>query len=219
MAGERAASLEALRLYAGQGLGVRLHTRIRAFTCPMQEVVARAPAEGRLLEVGCGHGLFANECALRHPRLHVLGLDPAPDKIRAAASTVGSRPNVRFLEGRIETVGEIGFDCVAILDVLYLVPRAGWGAFLAACRAALRQGGLLLLKEVDVRPRWKFYRCVAQETLSVRLFGLTLGSSFAFAGRAEVQQALAAAGFRDVAVTDLGRGYLTPHVLYEAVAA
>lgn len=219
MSGEWTPSLEALRLYAGQGLGVRLHTRIRALTCPMRELVARVPVEGRLLEVGCGHGLFANECALRHPRLHVLGLDPAPDKIRAAASTVGSRSNVRFLEGRVETAGESGLDCVAVLDVLYLVPRAGWGAFLAACRAALRQGGLLLLKEVDVRPRWKFYRCVAQETFSVRLLGLTLGSGFAFAGRTEMREALAAAGFRNVAVTDLGRGYLTPHVLYEAVAA
>lgn len=219
MSGELAPSLEALRLYAGQGIGVRLHTRIRAFTCPMQALVARAPAEGRLLEVGCGHGLFANECALQKPRLQVLGLDPAPDKIRAAVSTVGSRPNIRFLEGRVETAGESGLDCVAVLDVLYLVPRAGWGVFLGACRAALRQGGLLLLKEVDVRPRWKFYRCLAQETLSVRLLGLTLGGAFAFAGRAEVQQALAAAGFRSVAVTDLGRGYLTPHVLYEAVAA
>jgi len=103
-----------------------------------------------------------------------------------------------------------------VLDVLYLVPRAQWPSFLTACRSVLREGGRLLLKEVDVRPRWKFYRCLLQEALSVRLFGITLGGAFAFAPRAELLAVLEAAGFRDVAVTDLGRGYLTPHVLYEA---
>ena len=182
----------------------------------MPEVLSRAPESGRLLEVGCGHGLFSNACALRSPGLQVLGIDPAPAKIRAAGSSVDGRANVRFQEGRVETLRERGFDCVAILDVLYLVPRGEWGAFLAGCRDALRQGGRLLLKEVDVRPRWKFRRCVLQETVSVRLFGLTLGGEFAFAGRDEMREVLQAAGFRDVSITDLGRGYLTPHVLYEA---
>lgn len=211
--------MEALRLYEGQGLGVRLHTRIRALSCPFEAVVARAPAAGRLLEVGCGHGLFANECALRHPQLQVLGIDPAPSKVRAAAGSVGARGNVRFREGRVDSVGESGFDCVAVLDVLYLVPRDDWSAFLVACRDALRPGGRLLLKEVDVVPRWKFQRCVLQEALSVRVLGLTLGGGFAFAGRDEMRGALAAAGFRDVAVTDLGVGSLTPHVLYDAARA
>jgi len=182
----------------------------------MAEVVARAPERGRLLEVGCGHGLFANSCALGSPELQVLGLDPSPDKIRAATASVGSRGNVRFQQGRLDSLAESGFDCVAILDVLYLVQRAQWPAFLLACREALRPGGLLLLKEVDVRPRWKFHRCVLQETLSVRLLGLTLGSELAFAGRHEMRSLLEDAGFSDLKTTDLSRGYLTPHVLYEA---
>ena len=100
---------------------------------------------------------------------------------------------------------------------VYLVPRTGWAAFLGACRATLRPGGRLLLKEVDVRPRWKFWRCVLQETVSVKLVGLTLGGEFAFASQAEMRGVLTDAGVDAVAVTDLGRGYLTPHVLYEAV--
>jgi hypothetical protein len=63
----------------------------------------------------------------------------------------------------------------------------------------LRQGGRLLLKEVDVRPRWKFRRCVLQETLSVRLLGLTLGGEFAFASKDEMRGVLEAAGFAGVA--------------------
>lgn len=211
--------MKALSLYAGEPLPVRLHTRLRAFTCPMAALVARVPARGRLLEVGCGHGLFANEAALTNPELTVVGVDPSGEKVRWAHRTVAGRGNVRFRMARVEDTPEDGFDMVAVLDVLYLVARKEWPSFLAACRARLRPGGRLLLKEVDVRPRWKFYRCLLQETVSVRLLGITLGGAFAFAPRPEIERLLTAAGFRDVTFTRLDAGYLTPHVLYEATAA
>ncbi|MBN2370870.1 MAG: class I SAM-dependent methyltransferase [Vicinamibacteria bacterium] len=211
--------MKALALYNDMPARVRLHTRIRAWTCPMKHVVERAPAAGRLLEVGCGHGLFANETALRNPRLAVLGIDPDPGKIRWALASIKGRNNVEFRQTRIEDLADGEFDALAILDVLYLVPRVEWKPFLTRCRAALRDGGRLLLKEVDVRPRWKFYRCVLQEQISVRLLGITLGDSFAFAEREEMRRLLEEVGFTRVTTADLQRGRLTPHVLYEAARA
>lgn len=211
--------MEALALYRGLPAGVRIHTRIRAWTCPFAAVLERVPASGRLLEVGCGHGLFANAAALAHPGLDVLGVDPDPGKVRSAEATVGGRGNVRFRGGGLDDVAERGFDAAAVLDVLYLVPRAAWPSFLSGLRDRLRAGGRLLLKDVEPRPRWKFYRCLAQEAVSVRLVGITQGGAFAFADRREMEAMLRGAGFADVAVTGLGRGYLTPHVLYEATRA
>jgi 2-polyprenyl-6-hydroxyphenyl methylase/3-demethylubiquinone-9 3-methyltransferase len=211
--------VEALALYRGLPAPVRLHTRIRSWTCPLGRVVERVPAAGRLMEVGCGHGLFANAAALAHPALDVLGVDPDARKIRWAEATVGSRRNVRFRVGDVDGVAERGFDAVAVIDVLYLVPRSEWPSFLSALRERLRPGGRLLLKDVEPRPRWKFYRCVAQETMAVRLLGITHGAAFAFADRAEMEGLLRQAGLEGVAVTGLAGGYLTPHVLYEAVRA
>jgi cyclopropane fatty-acyl-phospholipid synthase-like methyltransferase len=211
--------VEALDLYRGLPAPVRLHTRIRSWTCPMGRVLERVPGEGRLLEVGCGHGLFANAAALSHPGLEVLGVDPDPRKIRWAEKTVGARRNVRFRTQELAAVGERGFDVAAVLDVLYLVPRSAWPSFLAGLRERLRPGGRLLLKEVEPEPRWKFYRCVAQEALSVRMLGITRGGTFAFADRGEMETLLREAGFTGTAATGLGRGYLTPHVLYEAQRA
>jgi len=211
--------VKALALYAALPLQVRLHTRIRAWTAPLAAVATRLPEEGRLLEVGCGHGLFSNEAVLRHPGLEVLGVDPAEDKVRWAQATVGERAGVRFRLGTLESdVPEEAFDAVAVLDVLYLVPFASWPAFLDACFVRLRPGGRLLLKEVDLEPRWKFWRCYLQEIASVRLLKITRGGGgFAFAHRETMRDLLHAAGYWDVCVTALDRGYLTPHVLYEAV--
>jgi 2-polyprenyl-3-methyl-5-hydroxy-6-metoxy-1,4-benzoquinol methylase len=211
--------VKALSLYRGLGAAVALHTRLRAFTCPMSSVLARVPQEGRLLEVGCGHGLFANEAALQNPKLHVLGVDPSGPKIEWAEKTAAGRPNVAFRQQRVEEVSERAFDAVAVLDVLYLVPRAEWPGFLQACRERLRSGGRFLLKEVDVRPRWKFYRCLVQESVSVRMLGITMGHEFAFEPPEAMSALLEEAGFRGISVTPLGRGYLTPHVLYEATPA
>jgi 2-polyprenyl-3-methyl-5-hydroxy-6-metoxy-1,4-benzoquinol methylase len=209
--------LRALALYDGLPAPVRLHARLRAFTCPMQAVVQRLPGTGRLLEVGCGHGLFANEAALRNPGLQVLGIDPSAEKIRWADATASGRAGIRFSAQTVASLAEDCFDALAILDVLYLVPRAEWPEFLGGCRDRLRPRGRLLLKEVDVRPRWKFYRCVLQENVSVRLLRITLGGAFAFVSREEMAALLGQAGFTDLTVTGLGRGYWTPHVLYEAV--
>jgi 2-polyprenyl-6-hydroxyphenyl methylase/3-demethylubiquinone-9 3-methyltransferase len=209
--------VDVLDLYRALPASVRLHTRIRMWTCPMAPVVERTPSTGRLLEVGCGHGLFANAAALAHPDLDVLGIDPDPQKIRWAEATVGARPRVRFRCEGLEAVAERDFDAVAVLDVLYLVPRAEWPGFLRGLRERLRSGGRLLLKDVEPEPRWKFYRCLAQETVSVRLLGITHGRAFAFADRREMEALLREAGFEGLRATGLGDGYLTPHILYEAV--
>ncbi|MCK7513273.1 MAG: hypothetical protein MZV70_60750 [Desulfobacterales bacterium] len=39
----------------------------------------------------------------------------------------------------------------------------------------MRPGGRLIVKEVVDRPRWKYWAIMAQETLSVSLFGITKG--------------------------------------------
>jgi 2-polyprenyl-3-methyl-5-hydroxy-6-metoxy-1,4-benzoquinol methylase len=210
--------LRALALYAGQPGRVRFHTRVRAWTAPLSQVAERVPETGRMLEVGCGHGLFANEAALSHPELDVLGIDPAPDKIESASATVGERAGVHFRLGTLANdVPEEGFDAIAVIDVLYLIPFADWPDFLSACFVRLRPGGRLLLKEVDTEPRWKFWRCYTQELLSVRLLGVTRGREFAFAHREEMRELLHAAGYWDVCVTLMDRGYFTPHVLYEGI--
>jgi cyclopropane fatty-acyl-phospholipid synthase-like methyltransferase len=206
-------------LYRGLPLRIRLHTRLRTWTCPLRAVAQHLPREGRLLEVGCGHGVFSNLAALSRPDLDVLGIDPAAEKVSWAQASVRGRGNIRFEHGALDGLGEEGFEAIAVIDVLYLVSRGCWADFLDGCRRRLAPGGRLLLKEVDVRPRWKFLRCVLQETLSVRLLGITLGRDFAFAGRREMVEVLRQAGFGEVTVRDLGRDYLTPHVLYETVRA
>ncbi|MEO8500082.1 MAG: class I SAM-dependent methyltransferase [Vicinamibacteria bacterium] len=209
-------SMRALDLYKDQSRGVRLHTRLRAFSAPLKAVVAAIPPQGSLLDVGCGHGLIANEVALRNPGARVLGIDLSETKIASARASVGSRTNVEFRLAPLEGVAEGGFGAVSLIDVLYLVPAASWERFLRTCFERLAPGGRFILKEIGTKPRWKFERLKLQEFVSTRILRITKGDTMHFENGDGLRQRLLGIGFEEVGVETLDRGYTSPHILLTA---
>ncbi len=208
--------MKALALYQDQSSGVRLHTAIRAWTAPLDLVVEAIPATGRILDIGCGHGLVANEVALRNPSASVLGVDLSETKIASARASVSGRTNIEFRSALLDDIDESGFDAVALVDVLYLVPEARWRAFLEACFRRLRPGGAFVLKEIGTRPRWKFERLRLQEFLSTRILRITKGESLHFESGEALCSRLAETGFANVDLRRLDAGYASPHILLTA---
>ena len=205
--------MQALSLYLRQSPGVRLHTRLRAWSAPLDAVVAALPRDGSLLDVGCGHGLVSNEVALRSSNARVLGVDLSETKIASARASVGARTNVEFKVAPLEDVPETGFDAVSLVDVLYLVPRASWASFLRTCLGKLRPGGIFVLKEIGTEPWWKFERLKLQEFLSTRVLRITKGDTMHFESGDDLRGRLLDAGFEDVTLQRLDRGYASPHLL------
>lgn len=213
MSPERGALHKALALYESQTAGVRLHTRIRAWTAPLEPVIAAIPETARLLDVGCGHGLISNAVAVRNESARVLGVDVSETKIASARATVGSRPNVEFRKAALESLEETDFDAVSLVDVLYLVPAASWTAFLGRCFEKLKPGGVFVLKEIGTSPRWKFERLRLQEFVSTKVIRITSGDQMHFESGDALRGRLVSMGLVDVALTRLDRGYMSPHLM------
>ena len=209
----------ALDAFAPLPLFERLFVRGRLGSAPLYEVARRAP-RGRIVDVGCGHGLMVALLATEHPERNVVGLDPDPRKIEWAKASVGRLPNVALEVGTVEQLAArapSSFDAVVVCDVLYLLPRDAWRGFLAACRALLKPGGVLLLKEAEADRSWRYYKCLAQELVMVQLLRRTRSSGgLGFVPRAQMEQELEHAGLRLEDVVGLARGYTTPHVLFSA---
>ncbi len=214
----------ALRLYDAQGPAERLHVRVRWLSAPFPAVAAYLPAEGRILEIGCGHGLFAAYAALAGPRRSVRGSDIDATKIAAAQrAAAGAGDRLRFEVAASGAVPAGPWDAVVILDVLYLLPADAQRRLLQDCVAQLAPHGHLLVKEMADRPGWKVRWNRLQETLAVAVLGITdqdraasgPGDRLTFVPTAQLLGWLHAEGLRTEVVA-LDRHRLHPHQLVVA---
>lgn len=121
----------------------------------LNELLQFMPREGRVLEIGCGFGLFALYFASMHEKLHISGVDLNPQRIglaQAAAQKLG-RENVHFMQGDARTLHlSEQYDAIYMLDILHHLPPAEVPRLLREVKAHLKKGGVLLVKDVDTRP-------------------------------------------------------------------
>lgn len=188
---------QALGLYRHQPRLARLFLRGRVLLSDLELVERQVPQTGEIIDLGCGHGLFASLLALGSPRRRVRGIDLDESRIRLAQAAAGSLPNISFVCADIRSTGLPAADAVTIVDVLYLMPFEQQMDVLLAVKEKLRPGGLLVLKAQERRPRWKYAFTYAQEFLATSL-GLTQGGSrrFYFPDRQEALAMLRRAGFK-----------------------
>jgi 2-polyprenyl-3-methyl-5-hydroxy-6-metoxy-1,4-benzoquinol methylase len=199
--------------YRHQPLGIRGFVLARHLLAPLARVLAAVPPAGRVLDVGCGHGLFANALAIGSPSRQVLGVDPSGAKIAVARASSAGLPNVRYTQGTVQQIDEDGFDAITILDVLYLLPIEEKLAVLRACRERIAPDGVLILKANDTRPPWK-YRVARLQEQAMTGLGLTLGhGELYFLSREQNANLLELAGFQPRFV-DLNTWLPYPHVMF-----
>lgn len=197
-------------------MSTRAHVIVRALTCPFGPLLDRFPTTGAVLDVGCGHGLLINLLSRDPLRrgLRLCGIDHDAAKIGAARRT--ALPGVDFSTAFLSTYAGAAFDAVSIFDVLYTVRREIWVDILTGCFRALRPGGTLIVKEVVDRPRWKYWAIMAQELLSVTVFGITKGDRPHFEAPGTYRQAMTDAGFTVAEEKSLQSANWISHYLFIA---
>jgi SAM-dependent methyltransferase len=211
----------ALALYSGAPAAVRAHVHVRWWSAPFAPVADALPPAGRVLEIGCGHGLFSAYAALTAPGREVIGVDIDVEKIRAAQAAArrwDPPDGVGRLSFAVAPSGAVPagpWDAVAVVDMLYLLPAAEQRRLLEEAVAALAPGGRLVVKEMGIEPRWKLRWNTWQETLSVKVLRITEGSSFDFVDPAETARWLQELGMTTT-THRLDGGRLHPHHLLVA---
>ncbi|HEY8039741.1 MAG TPA: class I SAM-dependent methyltransferase [Polyangiaceae bacterium] len=112
--------------------------------------------EGRILDVGCGFGLFAAYFGQTHPRRRIVGVDPDQRRIgiaRDVAARLGLHQH-EFVVGDVRDAPLEGtFDAAYVLDVMHHLPQDDQRRVLERLRALLVPGGMLLVKDITTEPR------------------------------------------------------------------
>lgn len=194
---------EVLRLYKCASLSVRAFLRGRVLLSDLESIESHVPETGTIVDLGCGHGLFANLIALRSSRRMVTGIDLMPEKIEVASETTVDRENIDFICADFFEMEIPECDAITIVDVLYLMPRSEQLRVLCECRRKLGNGGLLIWKAQERRPRWKFAVSWYQEMITTST-GLTRGrrGRLTFLSREDAIGAMNTAGF-NVSVVEM----------------
>jgi SAM-dependent methyltransferase len=117
--------------------------------------VTRSGSYQRILDAGCGSGVFSFELAKQHPEAQVLGIDSEPDLV-SRGNEIARRAglaNCRFEEGDVTKLDfEDEFDLVLSVDNFEHV-EDDIGAMRALLQA-LRPGGRLVTHVPGYERRW-----------------------------------------------------------------
>jgi len=124
----------------------------------LQEIGQYLPSEGRILDLGCGFGLFSLFYAMRYARATVRGIDRNSNRI-AIATRAARRlglSNVNYAVGDVTSYKLEGrFDGVYMLDVIHHIPGETVMPLLRQIKQILKPGSRFLIKDVDTRPTYK----------------------------------------------------------------
>ena len=198
----------AVHRYRGTSIVAQGHVHGRAFLSDLAFIDAYVPRHGFIVDLGCGHGLFANLLVESSASRRVLGIDIDERKIGVARRTVDDRESIRFELGDIVREPIPKCDAVTIVDVLYLLPPGDQEAVLRKAAAALAENAPLVVKAQEQTLSPRFALAYAQELVATSI-GLTRGrrGRFHFLARAQAIAMFERAGFLVDVIEMPGRPY------------
>ena len=152
-----AAARRVQSMYAQAPVGTRAYVTGRLVVAPLGALgEAFRDVRGRLLSLGSGMCVVERYLAEVQPALEVDAVDLDGEKVQLVARTQERSPRVTLYEGDAATwTGPGGYDAVLVCDLLHHLPPAGQEQVAAVAAAQLRPGGACIVKDLDVRPRWK----------------------------------------------------------------
>ena len=142
----------AKRLYGGFGW-VSIFTKIRFWTGSYIQLETLIPKKGRILDLGCGYGIFTNYLAVCSKKRIMIGIDIDTNKINHADKGL---KNVKFFLGDATKMKLKNLDAILIHDVLHhLGSYKEQEKLIKDCANMLKKEGTLFVVEVDNSPLWK----------------------------------------------------------------
>jgi 2-polyprenyl-6-hydroxyphenyl methylase/3-demethylubiquinone-9 3-methyltransferase len=138
-----------LQRYEGISLGTRIFLKLRWQLTPYLAMARHLPQEGRILDLGCGHGLLSLALALESPKRQIFGIDHDPARVQAANQAAHSISNLAFQQGNVLDPITGRYAGIAMIDVMHYFESSLQLQIFKNAFEALETGGTLIVREVD----------------------------------------------------------------------
>ena len=134
--------------------------RQRPKICPFHEFFPLVPIGSRVLDVGCGSGLWAGLLTVTNRTAFVHGFDASQKAIDVARRMQNRLPKEQreklFFEYRsvMDGLPDERFDVVTMIDVLHHIPPKEQEKAVLDVWSRVKQGGVFLYKDMASKPFW-----------------------------------------------------------------
>lgn len=185
----------------------RLYAYMRWKICPFDYIEPYVPKNGLIVDIGCGYGVFAHYLAVKSLKRKVIGIDISHKRIKQARRLNNKLSNLWFICRSAGSYSIPNCRTITLIDLLHHIPcRHEQYGLLKKCFDSLDSNGYLIIKDIDLKPLWKFYWNYVHDWLISR------GKPTRYMGRNELISHLLNMGFMIERVDSL-RGYPYPHIL------
>ncbi len=148
--------LSVLNLY--ESVFDKIFIFLRYIILPFYKIERFIPKEGKIIDVGCGHGSFSVYLALKEKKRRIIGMDLNKKRISAANKASKSIKNVKFFyRDLIKDTCIKRADVIMLIDLLHHIPYKTQKSLIKECYNKLRKSGKIIIKDMADRPRWKYY--------------------------------------------------------------
>ena len=136
----------ALYRYQGPYVEMYLASKLR-FDSIYKAIDALVPAEGLVVDAGCGYGLMSNILSLRSRGRRVVGFDRDEAKLAVAQRAGRFVPAATFVCGDLRSWPVSGADAALMIDVLHYWAAPRQRELIAEAARNLRPGGRLIFRD------------------------------------------------------------------------
>ena len=133
----------------GISLGTKIYLHLRWLLTPYSVMADHVPIVGKVLDVGCGHGLLAMKMALSAAGRQVLATDHDVQRIDLARLAGAGIGNLQFEVSSGSPVAAGQFDAITMIDFLHYFSPEEQERMTRQAFDQLAPGGRLLVREVN----------------------------------------------------------------------
>ncbi|MCK4325786.1 class I SAM-dependent methyltransferase [bacterium] len=200
-------------MYSRYGWWERFYFNVKYRKGSAFEVVEKyVPYQGYIIDLGCGTGIFSNLLAMKSDKRQILGVDMDERRAELATSISGNKKNLKFISADIRHTKFDRCDIIIMYDLIHHVTKQMQEDIISRCYDILDKDGLLIIKDIDKKPLWKYLSVYAIDAFS-SITNITRGSKLTFRESVEFSNLLERRGFKTEVIHLKIRDF-APHVLY-----
>ncbi len=142
-----------LSYYKNTDFFTRIFLFLRWHLTPYIKMAEKIPEKGRILDMGCGHGLFSLLLAKHSKERQITGIDHDEQRIQFAKHALKHTPvlnQVHFQKSNFQIPSQASpYQGIALIDVMHYFPYEEQRSLLKETFKNLENTGRLILREVD----------------------------------------------------------------------